>query len=108
MQLPQEARSAAKTSKRPRLTQQFVLLQRETIAYFARFSPLLGQPRLVVERRGLLFSSARPPAVDDVIERLGLSKASASQGANLPRVWAQQAGLAWPGADPLATRSSRI
>ena len=41
---------------------------------------LLGQPRSLGEIYGLLFISARPLAMDDLIERLQLSKGSASQG----------------------------
>jgi DNA-binding transcriptional regulator GbsR (MarR family) len=41
---------------------------------------LLGQPRSLAEIYGLLFISARPLAMDDLIDRLQLSKGSASQG----------------------------
>jgi DNA-binding transcriptional regulator GbsR (MarR family) len=54
----------------------------ETIDFFVRLSPLLGQPRSVAEIYGLLFSSVRPLALDEVIERLRLSRGSASQGLN--------------------------
>jgi hypothetical protein len=39
-----------------------------------------GQPRSVAEIYGLLFISAQPLAMDDFIDRLSLSKGSASQG----------------------------
>ena len=40
----------------------------------------LGQPRSLAEIYGSLFISGRPLAMDDLIERLQLSKGSASQG----------------------------
>ncbi len=41
---------------------------------------MLGQPRSFAEIYGLLFISGQPLAMDDLIERLHLSKGSASQG----------------------------
>jgi HTH-type transcriptional regulator, glycine betaine synthesis regulator len=55
-------------------------LQTEVIEFFVELSRLLGQPRSLAEIYGLLFISARPLAMDDMIERLQLSKGSASQG----------------------------
>src|SRR5947208_6010809 len=55
-------------------------LETEIIDFFFQLSRLLGQPRSLAEIYGLLFISARPLAMDDLIERLGLSKGSASQG----------------------------
>src|SRR5271170_2193180 len=52
----------------------------EAIHLFVRFSRALGQPRSVGEIYGLLFVSHRPLAMDTLIERLQLSKGSASQG----------------------------
>src|ERR1035437_513491 len=52
----------------------------EVIHLFVQFSRALGQPRSVAEIYGLLFVSHRPPTMDDLIERLNLSKGSASQG----------------------------
>src|ERR1700744_1200365 len=52
----------------------------ETINLFVQFSRALGQPRSYAEIYGLLFVSAQPLAMDTLIERLGLSKGSASQG----------------------------
>jgi len=60
----------------PRLTP----LEIEVIDLFVQVSRLLGQPRSLAELYGLLFISARPLAMDDLIERLQLSKGSASQG----------------------------
>jgi DNA-binding transcriptional regulator GbsR (MarR family) len=55
-------------------------LETEVIDLFVQLSRLLGQPRSLAEIYGLLFISARPLAMDDLIERLQLSKGSASQG----------------------------
>jgi len=52
----------------------------EVINLFVQFSHALGQPRSVAEIYGLLFISHRPLPMDDFIERLELSKGSASQG----------------------------
>jgi DNA-binding transcriptional regulator GbsR (MarR family) len=52
----------------------------EVIDYFIEVSRLLGQPRSLAEIYGLLFISAEPLAMDDLMARLGLSKGSTSQG----------------------------
>lgn len=52
----------------------------EVIDLFVQYSKALGQPRSVAELYGLLFVSPKPLAMDDFIERLQLSKGSASQG----------------------------
>jgi DNA-binding transcriptional regulator GbsR (MarR family) len=52
----------------------------EVIHLFVQFSRALGQPRSFAEIYGLLFVSHRPLAMDTLIERLNLSKGSASQG----------------------------
>src|SRR5437867_5492588 len=67
---PEEVRPAARLNP----------LETEIIDFFVQLSRLLGQPRSLAEIYGLLFISARPLAMDDLIERLRLSKGSASQG----------------------------
>jgi DNA-binding transcriptional regulator GbsR (MarR family) len=52
----------------------------ESINLFVQFSRALGQPRSYAEIYGLLFVSPKPLAMDTLIERLSLSKGSASQG----------------------------
>src|SRR5277367_4842844 len=52
----------------------------ELIQLFVQFAGALGQPRSVAEIYGLLFASEKPLAMDTLIERLNLSKGSASQG----------------------------
>ena len=52
----------------------------EIIQLFVQFSRALGQPRSLAEIYGLLFVSPTPLTMDTLIERLNLSKGSASQG----------------------------
>lgn len=52
----------------------------ELIHLFIQFAGALGQPRSVAEIYGLLFASEKPLDMDALIERLNLSKGSASQG----------------------------
>jgi HTH-type transcriptional regulator, glycine betaine synthesis regulator len=55
-------------------------LEREVIDLFVQVSRLLGQPQSLAEIYGLLFISARPLDMDELIARLGMSKGGASQG----------------------------
>ena len=55
-------------------------VEREVIAHFVDISRALGQPRSFAEIYGLLFISTRPLAMDDLCERLEISKGSVSQG----------------------------
>jgi HTH-type transcriptional regulator, glycine betaine synthesis regulator len=52
----------------------------EAIHLFIRFAAMLGQPRSIAEIYGLLFMSEKPLTMDALIDRLGMSKGSASQG----------------------------
>ncbi|HEY0258062.1 MAG TPA: hypothetical protein VGC39_11510 [Candidatus Methylacidiphilales bacterium] len=52
----------------------------EAIDLFVQFSRIFGQPRSYAEIYGLLFASPKPMTMDMLIERLHLSKGSASQG----------------------------
>ena len=52
----------------------------EAINLFVQFSRALGQPRSYAEIYGLLFISERPLSMDELMERLNLSRGSASQG----------------------------
>ncbi len=60
-------------------------LEEATIAYFVDGVRVLGLPPSVGEIYGLLFISQEPFAQADLVERLGISKGSASQGLNLLR-----------------------
>jgi len=60
-------------------------LELESIEYFVSFVQMLGYPKSVGEIYGVLFVSRRPMALDDVVERLSISKGSASQGLGVLR-----------------------
>ena len=64
------------TASSPKLS----TLEIEVIDFFVELSALLGQPRSLAEIYGLLFISPHPLTMDDLVERLELSKGSASQG----------------------------
>lgn len=55
-------------------------LQRQVIEYFVDGVRVLGLPRSLGEIYGLLFISPAPLALDDLVQMLGISKGSASQG----------------------------
>ena len=55
-------------------------VETEVIHLFVQLSRALGQPPSVAEIYGLLFISPQPLPQDEFIERLNLSKGSASQG----------------------------
>lgn len=55
-------------------------VEMEVIQLFVQFSRAVGQPRSIAEIYGLLFVSHRALTLDDLVERLQLSKGSASQG----------------------------
>ena len=75
-----EPKRPAKTDKAPKPETRLSPLETEIIDFFVQLSRLLGQPRSLAEIYGLLFISTGPLAMDDLIERLQLSKGSASQG----------------------------
>ena len=75
-----EEKALAKAAKEPKPPARLSPLETEIIDFFVQLSRLLGQPRSLAEIYGLLFISARPLAMDDLIECLQLSKGSASQG----------------------------
>ena len=54
----------------------------EVINHFVQFSRALGQSRSIAEIYGLLFMSPAPLSLDDLIERLQISRGSGSQGLN--------------------------
>jgi len=55
-------------------------IEEQVIAVFVDGVKVLGLPRSVGEIYGLLFISPAPLSLDDLVERLGISKGSASQG----------------------------
>jgi DNA-binding transcriptional regulator GbsR (MarR family) len=60
-------------------------LETDVIAFFVRLGRLIGAPTSIGEIYGLCFISTRPQTLDDVIDRLAISKGSASQGLRLLR-----------------------
>src|SRR6201994_3494474 len=54
--------------------------QHECINLFVHAAQMLSIPRSVGEIYGLLYSSQEPLAMDEVIDRLSMSKGSGSQG----------------------------
>lgn len=55
-------------------------LEAEVIGLFVQLSRIIGLPRSYAELYALLFLSPRPLTMDEMIQRLGISKGSASQG----------------------------
>ncbi len=55
-------------------------IEAQVIAVFVDGVKVLGLPRSIGEIYGLLFISPEPLSLDDLVERLGISKGSASQG----------------------------
>src|SRR3984957_17783479 len=73
--------SVAKPEENPKPTySQLEHAEVEVIHLFVQFSRAFGQPRSVAEIYGLLFASPKPLPMEAFIERLHLSKGSASQG----------------------------
>lgn len=54
--------------------------ERECVALFSEFLHVLGVPKSVGAIYGLLFASPVPLCFADIVERLGVSKGSVSQG----------------------------
>ncbi len=55
-------------------------IERQVVQVFVDGVKVLGLPRSFGEIYGLIFISPEPLALDDLVERLGMSKGSASQG----------------------------
>lgn len=60
-------------------------LELEAIELFINFLRLIGLPKSVGEIYGLLFVAPKPMAMDEIMERLGISLGAASQGLKLLR-----------------------
>lgn len=60
-------------------------LEREVITLFVRVADLLGLPRSLGELYGALYISPRPMHMDELRQRLKLSKGATSQGLRLLR-----------------------
>jgi DNA-binding transcriptional regulator GbsR (MarR family) len=55
------------------------------IDVFVRLADMLAMPRSIGEIYGLLFASAQPIVFQDIVDRLNMSKGSASQGLRVLR-----------------------
>jgi DNA-binding transcriptional regulator GbsR (MarR family) len=60
-------------------------LEIETIELFINFLKLIGLPKTVGEIYGLLFVSAQPLSMDDLMQKLNISLGAASQGLKILR-----------------------
>ncbi len=60
-------------------------IERQVIDLFVRLARVLGQPKSIGEIYGLLFITSRALSMSEIIDRLQLSKGSASQGLRLLR-----------------------
>jgi len=61
------------------------LLRDQVVEFFADAVKVLGLPKSVGELYGLLFISKEALSLDDMVEKLGMSKGSASQGLKMLR-----------------------
>jgi len=59
--------------------------EHECVAFFAEIVQLFGVPKSVGQIYGLLYASPEPLGFPDIVERLDISKGSASQGLQLLR-----------------------
>jgi hypothetical protein len=59
--------------------------ERECVDFFAELAQAFGVPRSLGQIYGVLFASPSPLSFTDIVERLGISKGSASQGLQLLR-----------------------
>lgn len=73
-------------------------LEVESIEMFINFLRLLGWPKSVGEIYGLLFVSAKPLAMDEIMARTGMSLGAASQGLKLLREFGAVRTVYVPGA----------
>lgn len=79
MPLPDQQANGQPTASRERAAE-ISAVERDVIEHFVEISRALGQPRSFAEIYGLLFISPHPLAMDDLCERLEISKGSVSQG----------------------------
>jgi len=80
MMLISEPKLAAKAPKPPTPAAPLNAVETEVVGLFVQICRVLSLPRSIGEIYGLLFICARPLPMDELIDRLGMSKGSASQG----------------------------
>lgn len=78
-----EQKTSAKSRAKPDRVKALSHLESEVIGLFVQLSHVLAQPRSLAEIYGLLFISPNPLAMDDLIQRLNLAKATVSMGLKL-------------------------
>jgi DNA-binding transcriptional regulator GbsR (MarR family) len=71
---------APKPPEGPIVTRPLNASERELVEWFVDFTALMSLPASVGQIYGLLYLSGRPLPFDNFVERLGISKGSASQG----------------------------
>ncbi len=71
--------------ERPIISRPLNAAERELVEWFVDFTALMGVPASVGQIYGLLYLSGRPLPFENFVERLGISKGSASQGLKLLR-----------------------
>jgi len=54
--------------------------QEESVSFFVHVASVVSMPKSIGEIYGLLFSTREPLSLDDIIERLRMSRGSASEG----------------------------
>jgi DNA-binding transcriptional regulator GbsR (MarR family) len=60
-------------------------LEKEVVEIFVRIAGVLSLPRSVGELYGILFISPKPLCIDDLMQKLNISKGSTSQGLKILR-----------------------
>ena len=73
------------TLEAPRSSGRLTPAEREVVEFFVHLGRYFSLPRSVGEIYGLLFAAGGPMTLDDLVQRLGISKGSASQGLRLLR-----------------------
>ncbi len=71
---------AANALERPLVARPLNASERELVDWFVDFTALMGVPASVGEIYGLLYLAGRPLPFENIVERLSISKGSASQG----------------------------
>jgi hypothetical protein len=69
----------------PAISRAQLAFQAECVEQFAGLAQVLGLPRSIGQIYGLLFASHRALSFTDIVEQLGISKGSASQGSKAMR-----------------------
>lgn len=82
----ESTRSGVMAGASSRLSRALTEFEVQSIDLFVRIAHLVAIPKSVGEIYGLLFASPSPLSFDDIVNRLSMSKGSASQGLRMLRV----------------------